>query len=194
MSGAELFISVDVEASGAYPGDYSLLSIGACAVDAPHEAFSCELKPVSPNADPKAMEVSGLSIDALLVRGLDPEEAMRRFGKWATDLALPTQAKLVFVGFNAGFDWAFVNHYFLRFTGVNPFGFAPLDIKAFYMGLTGSTWADTRSSVMSEQLAATLKGDHNALHDALYQAELFRLARAVSADRRTQREGDRNVP
>lgn len=40
----------------------------------------------------------------------------------------------VFVGFNAGFDWSFVNWYFLRFLGENPFGFAPLDIKSYYMG------------------------------------------------------------
>ena len=86
-------------------------------------------------------------------------------------------AEPVFVGLNAAFDWAFVNHYFLRFLGTNPYGFAPLDIKAFYMGAANCDWANARSSVMAERLGARLKGDHNALHDAVYQAELFRLAR-----------------
>jgi len=176
MTETEIFISVDVEASGPYPGDYSLLSIGACLVDAPEDTFLCELKPISMNADPKALEVTGMSMADLMRRGLEPADAMLRFGDWAR--ARGGDGKLVFVGFNAAFDWAFVNHYFLRYAGANPFGFSALDIKAFYMGATGSTWRDTRSSAMSEVLGAKLEGDHNALHDAQYQAELFRLARA----------------
>jgi hypothetical protein len=34
--------------------------------------------------------------------------------------------------FNAPFDWSFVNYYFHRFTGANPFGFTALDIKAVH--------------------------------------------------------------
>ena len=37
----------------------------------------------------------------------------------------------------------------------------------------------TRSSAMARRLNPTLQGDHDALHDALYQAELFRLARGL---------------
>lgn len=177
MSKREMFVSVDIEASGPYPGEYSLLSIGACLVDAPEETFRCELKPLSMNADPKALAVSGLSMQELAVRGLDPNEAMSRFAGWACGRAADENAELVFVGLNAAFDWAFVNHYFLRFLNTNPFGFAPLDIKAFYMGATNCDWADARSSAMSEQLGAHLKGDHDALHDAVFQAELFRLVR-----------------
>ena len=55
----------------------------------------------------------------------------------------------------------------------NPFGFAALDIKALYMGATGSSWADTRSSQIAKHLAPDRHGDHDALHDAKYQAELF---------------------
>ena len=40
----------------------------------------------------------------------------------------------MFVGFNASFDWSFVNWYFHKFVGTNPFGVAALDIKAYYMG------------------------------------------------------------
>jgi hypothetical protein len=81
----------------------------------------------------------------------------------------------VFVGLNAPFDWSFVNYYFHHFLGRNPFGFTALDIKALFMGATGCDWADTRSSKMAERLAPRLKGDHQALHDAQYQAELFSL-------------------
>lgn len=99
---------------------------------------------------------------------------MRRFAAWLAKLAA-NDGTVVFVGFNAPFDWSFVNYYFHRFTGNNPFGFTALDIKALYMGAIGCSWADTRSSRIADRLKPNLVGDHNALRDAQYQAELFRL-------------------
>jgi len=173
----ELFISVDVETAGPVPGEYSMLSLGACLVADPAMTFACEFKPITDKADPEALKVSGLSLDRLRESGLPPEVAMARFGAWI-DAHTGGQAAPIFVGFNAPFDWSFVNYYFHRFTGANPFGFTALDIKALWMGITGCSWADTRSSRISERLGPQLKGDHDALHDALYQAELFRLALA----------------
>ena len=150
MSGKpEIYISVDVETAGPIPGEYSLLSIGACDVDDDFKSFSIEFKPINTNADPKALEVTGLSLEDLAKRGEAPAAAMAAFAAWANALAGDDRA-LVFVGFNAPFDWSFVNYYFHRFTGGNPFGFAALDIKALYMGATGSTWADTRSSQIAK--------------------------------------------
>lgn len=170
----EIFVSVDVETAGPIPGEFSLLSIGACAVFEPSKTFACELKPINRNADPKALEVTGLSLDKLARTGLDPSEAMRSFRDWLGTLT-NENGSIVFVGFNAPFDWSFVNYYFHRFGGGNPFGFTALDIKALYMGATGCDWVDTRSSKIAEHLKPNLKGDHDALHDAQYQAEIFRL-------------------
>jgi DNA polymerase III epsilon subunit-like protein len=175
---AEIFVSVDVETAGPIPGEFSLLSIGACLVEDDSRTFKIELKPINHNADPKALEVTGLSLEALAERGETPEAAMTAFGAWLRGLAGEGKT-LVFVGFNAPFDWSFVNYYFHRFTGQNPFGFTALDIKALYMGATGGSWADTRSSQMSKQLGPVGKGDHDPLHDATFQAELFRLIRAL---------------
>jgi DNA polymerase III epsilon subunit-like protein len=174
----EIFLSVDVETSGPIPGEYSMLTIGACNVDKPEQVFSCALKPISLNADPKAMEVTGLSLDTLASEGLPPEVAMKQFQDWVAEVA-GEDGTPVFVGLNAPFDWSFVNYYFHRFLQSNPFGFAALDIKALYMGATGSSWADTRSSQMAAQLKPKSSGDHQALHDAQYQAELFRLVRRI---------------
>jgi len=170
----EVFISVDVETAGPIPGEFSMLSIGACVVFDPAMNFACELKPINCNADPKALEVTGLSLEELARTGLDPSEAMRRFKEWLATVA-DTDGTVVFVGFNAPFDWSFVNYYFHRFGERNPFGFTALDIKALYMGATGCDWADTRSSRIAERLKPSLAGDHDALHDAQYQAEIFRL-------------------
>lgn len=175
----EIFISVDVETSGPVPGEFSLLSIGACAVDNESQTFLSEIKPLSRKADPEALRVSGLSLEKLEQTGLTPAEAMRSFASWLASLA-GEQELLVFVGLNAPFDWSFVNYYFHRFYGKNPFGFTALDIKAYYMGATGCSWKETRSSSMATVLKPERKGNHNALHDAQYQAELFRLVRKAT--------------
>lgn len=174
----EVFISVDIETAGPIPGEYSMLTLGACCVDRPSRTFSCSIKPISDNFVPEAMEVTGLSLETLAKDGLSPDVAMQKFAAWVGSQC--TQSELpVFVGLNAPFDWSFVNYYFHRFMGSNPFGFTAVDIKALYMGATGSTWQDTRSSAIARMLSPTLQGDHDALHDALYQAELFRLVRGL---------------
>ena len=172
----EIFISVDVETSGPIPGEFSLLSIGACNIEDDHKIFECELKPITDRADPKALDISGFSLEELARTGTKPETAMRKFASWLQKIS-DKESNLVFVGFNAPFDWSFVNYYFHRYLGNNPFGFAALDIKALYMGATGCPWAETKSSLMTEALRPSRRGNHNALSDALFQAELFRLIR-----------------
>ena len=175
----EVYLSVDVETSGPIPGEFSLLSIGACNVDNDKETFSCQLKPTTRNADPKALEVTGLSLDRLEREGLEPSIGMKKFGEWVTK-SVGSSGIPVFVGFNAPFDWSFINYYFHRYIGENPFGFTALDIKSMYMGAAKSTWLGTKSSKISSILHPTLKGDRDALHDALYQAELFRLIQKMN--------------
>jgi ribonuclease T len=172
----EVFISIDVETSGPIPGEYSMLSIGACHVDDDALTFYRELKPINKNADPKALEVSGFSLEELARSGDSPSDAMSALAAWIEETA-GTDATPVFVGFNAPFDWSFVNYYFHKFAGANPFGFSALDIKAYYMGAMKTSWKETRSSSMEAELKPKKKGDHDALHDAQYQAELFRLIR-----------------
>lgn len=173
----EIFVSVDIEASGPIPGKYSMLSIGACVTSSPSKQFSSYLKPISNEFIPAAIEVTGLSLEKLRDDGLEPIEAMRRFKTWVDSLMTEGEA-VVFVGFNASFDWSFVNYYFHQFLSENPFGIAALDIKSMYFGTTNCSWKSTRSSEIAKVVNPQNSGDHNALHDALYQAELFELIRA----------------
>lgn len=177
----EVFISVDVETAGPIPGDYSLLTIGACAVADNTQTFACALKPTTRNALPEALEITGLSLDTLEREGLEPHEAMRKFRDWVGCVA-GTDGTPVFVGFNAAFDWSFVNYYFHRYLGENPFGFAALDIKSLYMGVAKCAWHQTKSSQIADRLRPKLVGNHDALHDAQYQAELFRLIQRMDSD------------
>ncbi len=68
-----------------------------------------------------------------------------------------------------------MNYYFHKFIGHNPFGVSSLDIKSLYMGTFGGRWSDTRAKNIIEILKPQSRGNHNALQDAIFQAELFRL-------------------
>lgn len=179
MTDAEIFISVDIEASGPIPGEYSMLSIGACDAYRPELAFSCLIKPTTENAVPEAMAVTGLSLAKLHAVGFKPDDAMTQFANWVEDVR--GERTPVFVGLNSPFDWSFVNYYFIRYYGSNPFGISALDVKSLFMGKFQSSWKETRSSNMKTVMGATGIGNHDALDDARFQAELFRLIRSAAS-------------
>lgn len=168
----EVHISVDVETSGPNPSNYDLLSIGACLVEDRMQEFYIELQPVIGDAIPGALAITGLSMEALAETGTPPEMAMAQFERWLHEVVPPT-GRPVFVALNAPFDWMFVNDYFHRFLRRNPFGHSALDIKAFYMGLTGVHWAQTSMRVLADRYLGGRKLTHNALQDAKDQAEVF---------------------
>jgi len=168
----EVFISVDVETAGPYPGEYSLLSIGACTIFEPLQTFYIELKPVHTSAIPEALAVHHLSLEDLADFGIEPREAMARFEAWLKPLVMPGQ-KLIFVAFNAPFDWMFVSYYFYRYLRRNPFGHTALDIKAYYMGLTGVPWSTTSMNEVGPRYLGEHNLSHQALQDALDQACIF---------------------
>jgi ribonuclease T len=168
----EFFISVDVETAGPAPSQYSLLSIGACTVAKPHETFYIELKPVSMDFRPEAIACSNLSLEELAVRGTEPAEALRQFADWVEKVT-PEGSKPIFVGFNAAFDWMFIDDYFHRYLKRNPFGHAALDIKSYYMGLTQGFWRETTMRYVGARYINQQSLVHHAMQDAIDQAEIF---------------------
>lgn len=178
----EVFISVDIETAGPIVGEHSMLTLGACLAYNPEVDFSMMLKPISDKAVEAALEVSGLTLEQAQQDGHEPAAAMTQFSTWIAE-AVPAGSTPVFVGLNAPFDWAFVNYYFLKYLNENPFGFTALDIKALFMGATGCSWHETKSSSIDKRVHSSLRGDHDALHDAKYQAELFRLVYELSQQR-----------
>jgi DNA polymerase III epsilon subunit-like protein len=169
----ELYVSVDVETAGPNPSQYSLLSIGACSVFHPEHTFYIELKPVNPSFQEGSLASTNFSLEELSVSGVEPKEAMQRFANWLKQV-VPPPAQPLFVGFNAPFDWMFVNDYFHRFLGRNPFGHAAIDIKSYYLGLSGLSWKETTMKFIGPLFINQPSLVHHALRDALDQGEIFR--------------------
>lgn len=170
----EIYFSVDVETSGPIPGEYSLLSIGACVVGDTARRFYIELQPVNDNYAAAALVIANLALADLRARGVAPQAAMAQFAAWVRENA--DGARAVFVGFNAAFDWSFVNYYFVKFLGIqdNPFGHSALDIKSYYMGAFGTTFAETSMIQLPTEIhPPDNQLTHNALEDAIQQAEIF---------------------
>ena len=167
----ERYFSVDVESAGPIPGKYSMLSLGACVVGDPSIAFYSELKPITEEFVPEAMAVTGLTLEQLKESGQDPEAALKAFCQWVEQHA--AGFKPVFVGFNACYDWQFVNWYLHTYAGTNPFGFGGIDIKSYYMGIAETPWGQTTSSQLPVAYQPDTPQTHNALEDARAQASIF---------------------
>ena len=172
----EVFISVDIEASGPSPATGSMLAIGACLVEDPAIGLYIELEPLAdrPWAE-EAAAIHGLNRQTLERDGLTPRAAMERFATWLDEKTGPS-GRPVFVGFNAPFDWMFVTDYFWRYLGRNPFGVSALDLKSYFMAQTGVTrWEETRRRYVDRRLRLNHQHNHHALDDARGQAAIARV-------------------
>jgi len=170
----DFYIIVDVETSGPTPEQYALLSIGACTISVPRQTFYIELQPDVEEELEEAMQINKFSLNDLRETGLPPREALTQFSNWIYGV-LPENRKAVFTAFNAPFDWMFVNHYFYKYVGINPFGHKALDIKAYYMGVYGVSWSDTSHNKISAKLTHNQELPHHALKDAVMEADLFEM-------------------
>jgi len=184
QNGASAYFSIDVEADGPIPGPYSMLSIGAAfighqddtdfypVVDVAADVFYRELRPISDNFVPRALEVSGLDRDHLLLHGADPAQTMSELTTRVKEVAAGHGAP-VFIGYPAGYDWLFTYWYLINFTGDSVFGHSRmLDIKSYYAGHSGRPLAGISKRTMPRELRSGRKHTHRADDDAMEQGEL----------------------
>ena len=170
----EIYLSVDIETAGPNPGNYALLSIGACTITEPLKSFYIELKPDSDDFLPESLAINKLSLKTLRKTGIPPKDAILKFSQWITHTA-PEGSQPVFIAFNAPFDWMFVNDYFHRYLEYNPFGHKALDIKALYMGLRKTNWLETSYKTVIKNTGQETPLSHHALEDAIQQAKIFKI-------------------
>jgi ribonuclease T len=187
------YLSLDIEASGPFPGLFSLVSIGALPVrrhnpkprrSAPRsetrwivdqeQTFYVELQPLQGAGElAAATEVHGLTPDYLATHGVEPRRALKQFQLYLAHQK--TQfGKFMPASWPASFDAPFVGHYFQQFLGENPLGYNALDIASLAQGYFGCPRAELRSRMAHAGLARVSPPyPHNALTDAIAQAELL---------------------
>lgn len=164
------WIVVDVESDGPCPGLYSMISLGAVVVEPGLErTFFATFRPISDDWVPEALAVSGHSREECMAFP-PPEEGVRAFGEWvvANCGTRKSRGDVVpdarFISDNNGFDWQFVNWYFHRFLGDNPFGFSSERINSIYKGMR-------RSMFVNHKHLRKTKHTHHPVDDATGNAE-----------------------
>jgi hypothetical protein len=197
-----VYISLDVEASGAVPGMFSMLAIGACVVaDDGSEArllsgaeneFKVLVKPLEgASNDPQALKYAGgLLPEELAVSGTEPREALVALNEWIERVRRSAGASRPhFLAHAASFDWMYIRWYYEAMGVPCPFGFAGIDIKAYAMGALGITWEETAKDALGRRVGLEAVDPlrlHDPLYDAHYQARLF--AALVNGRRRLLRQ------
>jgi hypothetical protein len=142
------------------------------AVDPTTSTFYRELRPISEEWDPQALAVSGLDRATLLRDGADPGLAMAELTEWVRTTA--GSARPVFVAYPACYDWLFVYWYLMRFVGSSVFGHSGcFDMKTMYATKARVLMGAAGKRAMPRHLHSRRHHTHNALDDAIEQADLF---------------------
>lgn len=152
---------VDVEADGQAPGLYSMVSFGAVLVDDQlDKTFYGQVKPITDMWDEDALSISGFSREEH--EGFDdPINVMIDFKKWLNDTS---KGRPIMLSDNIAFDWQFINYYFHRYLGQNPFGYSGRRIGDLYCGMMKDSFAKWK------HLRVT-KHTHHPVDDAKGNAE-----------------------
>jgi hypothetical protein len=159
------YVSIDVEADGPIPGDYSMIWFGAVIVDDKlDKTFEGKLQPISINYKSEALAVSGLTRKQTEDFPI-AELTMADFGIW---LKANTEVneRLVMISDNNGFDWMFICWYLWHFNNENPLGYSSASINWLYKGVT-------KNFFKSFKHLRKTKHDHNPVNDAKGNAEAF---------------------
>jgi DNA polymerase III epsilon subunit-like protein len=159
------YVIVDVEADGPIPGEFSMVCFGAVVFqEGLNQTFYGRTRPISERFIPEALAISGFSQQEH--QGFDePKDVMQAFDEW---LAKRSSGRPVFVSDNLAFDWQFINYYFHRFLGHNPFGFSGRRIGDLYAGLVkdaskATAWKKYRVTAHTHNPVDDAKGNAEAL-------------------------------
>lgn len=180
----DAYFSADVETDGPIPGPFSILSFAivyAGSFDGTRfvrprdyeRTLYKELKPISETYEPEALHVNGLDRGRLCLEGEAPEVAMTAACHWIKNIA--GSARPVLVAYPLSFDWTWLYWYFIRFSaGGSPFDYSRcFDIKTAFAVKAAIPISEAGRSRIYSSLRSKHIHTHNALDDAIEQAEIF---------------------
>ena len=157
------YIVVDVEADGDLLGLNSMVCFGAVLVDKEgklDQTFYGKTAPISDYFDPEALAISGFSREEHL-KFDNPLEVMTNFKLWIEE---HSKGKPILLSDNNGFDASWINWYFIKYLGENPFGWSSRRIGDMFAGFMNNShykWKQHRIT----------KHTHNPVDDAKGNAE-----------------------
>jgi len=181
---ADVYFSADVETDGSIPGIYSMLSFALVYAgrfdgeqferpSSIERKFYKELKPISDEFQPEALRVNKLDRDRLLREGESPDRVMTCAAEWVTSIAGPD--KPILVAYPLSFDWAWLYWYFMRFSKIgSPFNHSLcFDVKTAFAVKARLPINQAGRNQLTATLRSSRTHSHNALDDAIEQAEVF---------------------
>jgi len=182
----EVFLSLDIEADGPFPGLNSMLSVGYAAFvedqDEPVSTFYRNLELIDgASQDERTMkqfwfanEHNRAMYEATRTDMVTGKQFVDDFIKWRNDHFPNNEYDCICVCYPAAFDWKWPDYYFCRYHGSNPLGFSRcLDIKSMVYARLGTRWVKTIKKNMPKHWFPDLEHTHHALDDAIEQGMLF---------------------
>ena len=175
----EVYFSVDIEADGPAPLLNSMLSFG-CQPFTLEDGLLCDTFYVNlerlPDAkeDHKTMKWWSKQGNAYLdtrQNMMDPKKAMQQFNDWVFKVAGKNDR--IFCAYPAGFDFTWMYMYCHKFLGTCPFGFQAWDAKSYGSALRGCNFKSFRKGMLPKENQFRSTNPHNALDDAIAQAQIF---------------------
>jgi DNA polymerase III epsilon subunit-like protein len=202
-STTDVYFSADIETDGPIPGPFSMLSFALvyagtfdgrnfiAPADPRAETFSALLRPISNDYEDEALRVNGIDRQRLLAEGRDPSEAMREAAEWIYRIA--DGGRPILVAYPLSFDWTFLYWYFVRFLAdvKPPFNHSGCyDLKTAFATRMRRPIARSGRDYLLRYFGISSYHAHEALEDAIEQAELFARVFALRADGDNRDTGD----
>lgn len=156
---------IDVESDGEAPGMYNMLEFGAVKLDLELKTtFHGKLKLMTNNHNPIVLKKMNYKVEDFNGPDTkDPFIVMSDFNFWINAHCDPGTYPMFFSD-NNGYDYQFINFYFVNHGIVNPFGHTSRNIADLYKGQQGSFRANFKK-------LRNTKHDHNPVNDAMGNAE-----------------------
>ncbi len=181
----DMYFSADVETDGPIPGPFSLLSFALVCAGTfdglnfrrseyrAENSFYREVKPISSRFEPEALLVNRLDRRRLEIEGVDPILAMSDAAHWVHMMAGPCRP--ILVAYPLSFDWTWLYWYFVSFSKLgSPFSHSGcFDLKTAFATKAHLPISQSGRSQLFPHLRAHAAHTHNALDDAIEQAEIF---------------------
>jgi DNA polymerase III epsilon subunit-like protein len=178
--------SIDVETTGTQPGYHEIIQVAAVTLNddlrPDGRSFSTLIRPEHPErADPKALEINGLTLEALS-DAPDSERAADLFSEWFLSLGLPPGGKLVPLSHNYTFEHGFLTAW-LGITGRDHhIHYHPRDAMILALSIKDqralkglpAPFESVSLTNLCKVYGVTNDNPHDALADAIAEAELYR--------------------